>query len=144
MDLDPTRDKADHTLAVLVATIDPIYQSSLESDSEGGGEVYMVGNREELSEKTVKEIQREADEEIARAAHLARKAERGKRHNGLQDDSGALDDEPSDGAPMRRHHLKFNSRRPAVKDRLQNRSRSIRKEISRIEYQGEQVYRTLV
>jgi hypothetical protein len=42
-DLDPMGDKADHTLAILVATIDPTYQSSLESNSEGGGEVYMVG-----------------------------------------------------------------------------------------------------
>jgi hypothetical protein len=49
-------DKVDHTLAVLVATTNPIYQSSPESDSEGGGEVYLVGNREELSDKTVKEI----------------------------------------------------------------------------------------
>jgi hypothetical protein len=36
-------DKVDHTLAVLVATTDPTYQSSPEFDSEGGGEVYMVG-----------------------------------------------------------------------------------------------------
>jgi hypothetical protein len=32
----------------------------------------MVGDREELPEKTTKEIQREAEEEIARVAHLAR------------------------------------------------------------------------
>jgi hypothetical protein len=49
-------DKADHTLAVLVATIDPIYQLSSKSDSEGGIEVYMVGNREKLLEKMVEEI----------------------------------------------------------------------------------------
>jgi hypothetical protein len=35
----------------------------------------MVGNEEELPEKTVKEIQREAKEEITRVAHLAREAE---------------------------------------------------------------------
>jgi hypothetical protein len=35
-DLDPIEDKADHTLAFPVATTDPIYQSSPESDSEGG------------------------------------------------------------------------------------------------------------
>jgi hypothetical protein len=55
-DLDLTRDKADHILAVLAATIDPIYQSSPESYYEGGREVYMVGNGEELPEKTTKEI----------------------------------------------------------------------------------------
>jgi hypothetical protein len=56
MSSDPTGDNADHTLAFLAATIDPIYQSSPESDSEGGGEVYMVGNREELSDNMVEEI----------------------------------------------------------------------------------------
>jgi hypothetical protein len=56
MDSDPTGDKADHTLAILAAVTDPIYQSSLESNSEGGREVYMVGNREELPKKTIKEI----------------------------------------------------------------------------------------
>jgi hypothetical protein len=83
MDPDPAGDKADHTLAVPIATTDPIYQSSLESDSEGGREDYMVGNREELLEKTVEEMKWEADEEIAHATCLAREAERGKRHNGL-------------------------------------------------------------
>jgi hypothetical protein len=86
MDSDPMGDKADHTLAFLVAATDPIYQSSPESDSEGGREVYMVGNGEELLEKTVMEIQREADEEIACATHCTRVSERGKRHNGLLDD----------------------------------------------------------
>jgi hypothetical protein len=52
----PARDKADHTLAVLAATTDPIYQSSLEFDSNGGGEVYMVGNGEELPDKLIEEI----------------------------------------------------------------------------------------
>jgi hypothetical protein len=142
MDLDPAEDKANHNLAVLTATTDPIYQSSPESDFEGGGEVYMMGNGEKPLEKTVEEIQREAEEEIALAACLAKEAERGKRHNGLQDDSCASKDEPRDGAPMRRHHPKFNSRHPADRDRFQNRSRSIQEELGRIEYQGEQVYRT--
>jgi hypothetical protein len=57
MDPDPTGDKADHILAVSVATTDPIYQSSPESDSEGDREVYMVGNGEEFLEKTTEEIQ---------------------------------------------------------------------------------------
>ncbi len=120
--MDPTRDKADHTLVVTAATTDPIYQSSPESDSEGGREVYMVGDREELPEKTTKEIQREAEEEIARVAHLARELDqervKGKKHNGLQDDSGASDDEPRDGAPSSIHHPMFNSGRPAGRDRL--------------------------
>jgi hypothetical protein len=120
MDSDPTRDKTDHTLAISVATTDPIYQSSLEIDSEGGGEVYIVGNREELLDKMVKEIKWEVDKEIAHAAHLARETERGKRHNGQQDNSGASDDELRDGAPMRRHHPKFNSWCPADRDQLQN------------------------
>jgi hypothetical protein len=76
MDLDPAGDKVDHTLAISAATTDPIYQSSLGYDSEGGRKVYMVGNGEELPDKTVEEIQREAEEEIACAAHLAREAER--------------------------------------------------------------------
>jgi hypothetical protein len=59
----------------------------------------------------------------------------------MQDDSGASEDEPRDGAPARRHHPKFNSRRPADRDRLRNQSQSIHEEIGRIEYQGEQVYR---
>jgi hypothetical protein len=69
----------------------------------------MVGNGEELPNKTVKEIQWETDEELARATRLATEAERGKRHNSLQDDSGVSEDEPRDGAPSRRHHLKFKS-----------------------------------
>jgi hypothetical protein len=83
-----------------------------------------------------------ADEGIAHATSLARETKRGKRHNGLQDYSDASDDEPRDGAPMRRHHPKFNSRHPADRDRLCNRSRSIQEEICWIEYQGEQVYCT--
>jgi hypothetical protein len=56
MDPDPAGDKANHILAVSVATTDLIYQSSPESDSEGGREVYMVGNGEEFPEKTTEEI----------------------------------------------------------------------------------------
>jgi hypothetical protein len=80
---DPAGDKTDHTLAVLATITDPIYQSSLDSDSEGGGEVYMVGNGEEFPNKMVEEIQREAKEEITRVKCLARETERRKRHNGL-------------------------------------------------------------
>jgi hypothetical protein len=119
---DLARDKADHTLSVPTGKTHQIYQSSPESDSEGSREVYMVVNEEELLEKTVKQIQWEADEEIARACHLATEAERGQRHNGQHDDSGALDDEIKDGTPMRRLHPKFNSWCPTDRDRLLNRS----------------------
>jgi hypothetical protein len=88
----------------------------LRVDSEGGGEVYMVENEEELSDKMVEEIQWEADEEVAHTSCFAREGEREKWHNDLQDDSGASDDEPRDGAPMRRHHPKFNSQRLADRD----------------------------
>jgi hypothetical protein len=53
---DPVGDKADNILAVPIATTDPIYKSPLESNSEGGGKVYMVVNGEELSDKTIEEI----------------------------------------------------------------------------------------
>jgi hypothetical protein len=43
-------------VAVLAATIDPIYESPPKFDSEGGREVYMVGNREELLDKMIEEI----------------------------------------------------------------------------------------
>jgi hypothetical protein len=35
-------DKADHPLAILTVTTDPIYPPSSKSDSEHGREVYMV------------------------------------------------------------------------------------------------------
>jgi hypothetical protein len=57
VNLDPSGDKADHIMVVPAATIDPICQSSPESDFEGDKEVYMVGNGEEPSEKTIEEIQ---------------------------------------------------------------------------------------
>jgi hypothetical protein len=42
----------------------------------------MVGNGEELPDKSVEEIQRETDKGLAHAARLAREVKRGKRHNG--------------------------------------------------------------
>jgi hypothetical protein len=147
-DLDPAGDKANHILVVLTVRTYPIYQSSSELDFEGDRQVYIVGNREELPEKTIEEIQQEAEEEIARAARLARELDytrdRGKMHNDLQDDLGASDDEPRDGAPTRRHHPKFDSRCLANRDRLQKQSRSIQEEMGRIKYHGEQAYRTPV
>jgi hypothetical protein len=107
----PTGDKADHTLPILAATTNPICQSPLEFDSDGGREVYIVGTREELLDKLIEVIQWETDEELTRAAYLVRETERGKRQNGQQD-----------GAPTRRHHPKFNSRHNTVPDRFWNRS----------------------
>jgi hypothetical protein len=42
----------------------------------------MVEQCEQPTKKTAKEIAREAEKEISRAAHLAKKVEKGKRHNG--------------------------------------------------------------
>jgi hypothetical protein len=56
MDPDPLGDKADHTSAVSATITNLIYQSSPESNSEGDMEVYMVGQGDELTEKTVEEI----------------------------------------------------------------------------------------
>jgi hypothetical protein len=54
----------------------------------------MVGQGEELLEKTTEVY-------IAGAAWLAKEADKGKRHNSLQDDFGSSNDEPSDGSPSR-------------------------------------------
>jgi hypothetical protein len=61
--------------------MDPIHQLPLESDSEGDRGFFMVGEGEQPPEKTVEEITREIEEEIA---HVASLAKMGKRHNGLQ------------------------------------------------------------
>jgi hypothetical protein len=98
-DSDPWGDKANHNQVGFPTTTDPIYQSPAKSNSEGGKEVYMVGQGEQPNEKTTEEIAREAMEEIARAARLTKEADKGKWHNGLQDDSGSSDDEPRDDAP---------------------------------------------
>jgi hypothetical protein len=64
-DSDPSGDKVDHNQASSPATIDPIYQSPPESDSEGDREVFMVGQGEQPIEKIIKEMAREAEEELA-------------------------------------------------------------------------------
>jgi hypothetical protein len=109
-------------VVVLATTIDPIYQPSLEFHSRGGGEVYTVGNGEELSRKTAEEIPCEAEEEIAHAACLARETDKVKQHNSLQDDLGTSDEEPRDGTSTRRHHSMLNSWCQANRVRLWNRS----------------------
>jgi hypothetical protein len=81
MDTDPTEDKADHTLVVLAAAIDPIFQLSSESDSEYGGQVYMVGQDGQPLEKTAEEIQWDVEEDIAHAERLARELNKRKGHN---------------------------------------------------------------
>jgi hypothetical protein len=48
MDLDPARDKADHTRVVPTVVIDPFYLLSSEFDSEDNREVYMVGQGDQL------------------------------------------------------------------------------------------------
>jgi ABC-type cobalamin/Fe3+-siderophores transport system ATPase subunit len=66
-DTDPVEDRVDHTLAAQAAATDPIYLPSSRSDSEYRRVVYMVEQGRELHEKTTEELQREAEEEIARA-----------------------------------------------------------------------------
>jgi hypothetical protein len=86
----PLRIKADHTVAAHTTATDPICPPSSESDSEYCREVYMVEQGGEPLEKTTEGIQREAEEEIAHAEHLARDLGKRKGHNSLQDDSGGL------------------------------------------------------
>jgi hypothetical protein len=69
----------------------------------------MVSQGNQPPKKIAKEIQQEVEEEIARAESLARELNKNKGHNDLQDDSEGLEDEHRDGAPLRRHHPKFNS-----------------------------------
>jgi hypothetical protein len=95
------------------------------------------GRESNPSKKQPKRSPERLRRKIARVARLAKEADKGKRHNGWQDDSRSSKDEAGDGTPSWRPHPKFNHRRPADRDRLQNRSRSIRKELDRIEYQGE-------
>jgi hypothetical protein len=53
---DPKGDTVNHILAILTAAIDPICLSPPKCDYEGGREVYMVGNEEQLPDKSVEEI----------------------------------------------------------------------------------------
>jgi hypothetical protein len=55
-DTDPPRDKTNHNLAGFPDTTYPIYQAPPEFDSEGSREVYMVGQGEQPTKKTAKEI----------------------------------------------------------------------------------------
>jgi hypothetical protein len=110
MDTDPIADKGEHNLAILIAAADPIYQPSSVSDSKYDREVYMVEQCGELLEKTAEEIQREAEEGIARIERFARELDKRKWHNGLQDDSGAW--RTSIGMQEKAQSLKFESKTP--------------------------------
>jgi hypothetical protein len=55
-DTDLLGHKADHTLAILITITDPIYQMPPKSDSEGDREVFMEGEGEQPTEKTIEEI----------------------------------------------------------------------------------------
>jgi hypothetical protein len=57
-DMEPTEDKADHTLAVLATAIDPICQPSSTSDFVYGREVYMVEQGGQPPEKLLKRSNR--------------------------------------------------------------------------------------
>jgi hypothetical protein len=78
MDTDPSGHKVNHTPTVLIAITDPIYQSPPESNSEGDREVFMVGERDEPTEKTTEGIAHEAEEEITWVARIAKEADKGK------------------------------------------------------------------
>jgi hypothetical protein len=82
-DPNPSKDKADHTTADHEATTDLIHRLSPKSNSEGDRGVYMVAQGDQPPDKTIKEIQREAKEEIAWAARLARGANKRKGHNSM-------------------------------------------------------------
>jgi hypothetical protein len=71
MDMDPVEDRVDHTLAAQAAIIDLIYSLLSGSNSKYRREVYMVEQGGELPEKTIEELQLEAEEEIAREERLA-------------------------------------------------------------------------
>jgi hypothetical protein len=100
VELDPLGDKAGHHGIGCLAATDLICQSPLKSDSDCGQEVYMVGQGEQPTKKTTKEVTQEAEEEITRATWLTSEAA-GKRHNSRQDGSGSSGDEVGDGVPSR-------------------------------------------
>jgi hypothetical protein len=104
-------DKADQNGITGPITTDPIYKAHLELDSDGGREVYMVGQGEPPTDQTTEEITREAKEEMARVAWLAQEAT-GRKHKNLQDNLGSF----GYGAPSGGHHPKYNQRCLAVRE----------------------------
>jgi hypothetical protein len=70
LELDPSRDCIDHNGISCLKVVDPIYKPSSGSASDGGREVFMVGQGEPPNQ-TVEVITKEAEEEIAWAAWLA-------------------------------------------------------------------------
>jgi hypothetical protein len=94
---DPSGNKADYHGIACPIVADPIHQPPVDSNSNDGREVYMVGQGEPAN-KTAEEITRDAEEEIACVAQLVREAA-GKRHNGQKDESSSSGDDARDGAP---------------------------------------------
>jgi hypothetical protein len=116
-DPDPSGDKADHNQASPPVATYSIYQSPSELDSDDDRGVYMVGQGEEPTEKTTKEIAREMEEALACLARLEAAAA-SKRHNSMQDNSGLSGDGAGEGAHSLRHHPKYNQRCPTNRERL--------------------------
>jgi hypothetical protein len=87
----PSGDSVDHHEICCPTVIDPIYKPSLESDSDSGQEVFMVGQGEPPTDQTTKVIVWDVEAIIFWATHFALEADKAtkKRHRGLQDDSGA-------------------------------------------------------
>jgi hypothetical protein len=103
---DPSGDNVNHHEICCPDVADPIYKPSLESKSDGGPKVFMVGKANPPANQTNAEIARAAEAEIARVAQLAWEADKAaeKTHRNWQDDSEALGDEAEDdvasgGAP---------------------------------------------
>jgi hypothetical protein len=73
----------------------------------------MVGQGEPPIDETEEEIAQEAKVEIARAARLAREAEKeAEKRHASQDSSRDLDEKARDGVTSGGHHPKFNRRHP--------------------------------
>jgi hypothetical protein len=68
---DPSGDNCNHHEICCPDVADPIYKPSLESKSDGGPKVFMVGKANPPANQTNAEIARAAEAEIARVAQLA-------------------------------------------------------------------------
>jgi hypothetical protein len=66
MNPNPSGDKANHTPTVHTATIDPIHQSSPESNFEGDREVYMVGQGDQPLRRLLKRSSRRLRKKLLR------------------------------------------------------------------------------
>jgi hypothetical protein len=91
----------------------------------------MVAQGEQPVERTTKEITREIEEVLMRAARLEA-VMIGKRHNDQQDNSRLFGDGAGEGARSPRHHTNYNQRHPGGREWLRDRSRSVREELGQI------------